>query len=245
MTPHRSWLLLLCLVFSFIAQAQVDEIKRKSSEYSGKKGSGSSSDGGGSGGSEFYIELVAHSINGLVNVQQHTLKKKATNPTIISLDVFLQTAIQPSGYYIIHPRIRGNWGLFSTDFRFNYLIEEDPDGVKYLRTDDWQIIQLNLLTLKNFTFRLGAGVIHEQYSGGKTFTEWTAGLHVNSNRLHIGAMTEYRWSIPRDEWSGQVQYRILQAGKMNWYATGGIVFQRYYEAINVWGMQAGIMLKVF
>jgi hypothetical protein len=237
---------LVCLL-STAMLAQVDDIKRKSSENSSKGGGSaeSSSSGGGSGfASAIAVDVAIHSMNFFVLWQQQTLKKKETNRNITSLDIFLQTAIQPSTYYIVHPRIRANWGIFSTDFRMNYLIEEDIDGTKHIRTDDWQILQLNLVTARNATFRIGGGILHENYSGGKTFGEGTLGLQLLSNREHVGGVVEYRWSEPRKEWNGSLHLRLMHTDHFKMYATGGVVFQQYYNTINVWGLQGGLMLRL-
>jgi hypothetical protein len=232
--------------------AQVDEIKQASASQSSFSGgssnvqSGSSDDDNNAGVGVVLAEFLFQVYVGAVaEWQQYKIKKKEVNPTVISFDVMLQGAVQPSAYYLLQPRVRGNWGLFSTDFRVNYLVEETIEGTKSLRTDDWQILQLNLITTKNVVARIGGGILHEDYSGGKTFAEWTAGLHVQSNTQHLGGMVEYRWSEPRDEWSAQIQYRVFQTGSLNGYVTLGGVHQQYYSHINVWGVQGGFMFRIF
>jgi hypothetical protein len=234
--------LLVCLLSTAVL-AQVDDIKRKSAENSSKRKSESSSSGVGGVGSAIVVDVAIQSMSLFFVWQQQTLKKKEINRNITSLDIFLQTAIQPSTYYIVHPRVRANWGIISTDFRMNYLIEDDIDGVKYIRTDDWQIAQLNLITARNVTFRIGGGILHENYSGGKTFGEGTVGIQLLSNREHLGGMVEYRWSEPRKEWNSSLHRRLLHTDHFKMYATGGIVFQQYYDTINVWGLQGGMMFR--
>lgn len=242
MKPLYCWLITISVLLPLATYAQVDEIKSNSSSHSSSGGDGHHS----SSSSGIYIDIFIQSFSLVGEWQQQTLQKRRdVNPELVSFDILLQTAVQPSSYYIVNPRIRGNWGLFSTDFRFNYLIEEDIEGIKHIRTDDWQVLQLNIITTRNVVFRLGGGILHEDFSGGKTFQEWTAGLQFNSNRHHLGAMTEYRWSEPRKEWSGQVQYKIFESGHFHTYITGGVVYQRYYQAISVWGMQGGLMFKFY
>jgi len=242
------------LFLSLTAVAQVDEIKRESASHSTSSGretrNVSSSDSGDSNSLSgeaawFIVKLPIYIIGGIAEWQDYKIEKKKINPSVISFDVMLQGAIQPSTYYILQPRVRGNWGLFSTDFRMNYIIEESIDGTKELRTDDWQILQLNVVTTKNIIARIGGGVLHENFSGGKTFSEWTAGVHLNSNSGKVGGMVEYRWSDPRDEWNAHFQYRVFQHGAANGYVTIGAVQQEYYSKINVWGVQGGFMLRLF
>jgi hypothetical protein len=108
--------LLVCLLSTAVL-AQVDDIKRKSAENSSRRKSESSSSGGGAVGSAIAVDVAIQSMNLFFVWQQQTLKKKEINRNITSLDIFLQTAIQPSTYYIVHPRVRANWGVISTDFR--------------------------------------------------------------------------------------------------------------------------------
>src|SRR5690349_9077985 len=115
-------LILSCLLFSHVAFAQVDEIKSASSLHSSRS-SGSSDyssdyDSDDSGSGFIFVDFFfTECLGGIGAWQELKLKKKEVNPTVISFDVMLQSAIQPSSYYIVNPRVRANWGLFSTDFR--------------------------------------------------------------------------------------------------------------------------------
>jgi hypothetical protein len=230
----------MTLTASLPSMAQVGEIKSASSGSS----RGAGGDRSGSGGSDIYVDVVFQSFGLFVTWQEETLRKKAENANIVSLDFYLQTAFQPSSYYIIHPRIRGNWGLFSTDFRVNYLLEETFDGVEYLRTDDWQVLQLNVLTLNNVTFRIGGGILHENFSGGKTFPEWTTAFQLQNNGHRLGGVAEYRWSLPRKEVSAHLQFKLWGTNHFHTYATVGALYQQYYSAISVWGIQTGLMFRI-
>lgn len=231
------------MLFSVASRAQVDEIKRASAEHAGDK---KKNDSGSSVGAAFVsIDLLEAAVLAIAGWQELKLQKKEVNPTIVSFDVMLQGALQPSSYYILHPRVRANWGLFSTDFRFNYLIEESIEGTKHIRTNDWQILQLNIVTTRNVIARVGGGILREAFNDGKQFSEWSVGMHFRSNTGVLGAMTEYRWSEPRHEWNGQVQYLLFQHKASNVYFTAGAVYQRYYKQISVWGMQGGLMLRFF
>ena len=244
MKPKITLPMLMCFA-SLVLQAQVSEIKERSTgrSRSVETSSGGSSSTGSFGGA-FVAEIAFQSFQLFGVWQEATLKKRAENENIVSLDLYLQTGIQPSSYYIVHPRLRANWGLFSTDFRFNYLIEEGVDGVEYLRTDDWQILQLNVLSFNNATFRVGGGILHEDFSGGKTFPEWTVAFQLQNNNRRVGGVVEYRTSEPRQEFSSHVQLRLVGTERFHVYGTGGLVFQRYYHTINVWGMQTGLMFRI-
>jgi hypothetical protein len=222
--------------------AQVSEIK--SASKGGGRGHGEGG-GGGGGGSAFAFDIFFYSIDGLASWQRHTLLKRDSIPSLVSFEAGFQTAAQPSSYYIINPRIRGNWGLFSTDFRINYLIEESVEGPIHLRTVDWQVVQLNVITTKDVNLRLGGGIMHEAYGNYDTHTELTAAFQLLPRQKKLGGSIEYRAAEVRKEVNGGIQYSLGSSGTLHWYATVGAVFQRYYSSINVWGIQAGVSLKIF
>lgn len=242
--------ILICLT-THHGVAQVDQIKSSSSSNS--KGSGGSRSGEGSGSSSgvfayFFVDLIGHGIGAW---QRDKLSKKEINPRIVSLELPMQAAAQPSNYYLFNPRIRGNWGLFSTDFRVNYLVEQDIDGPKDLTTFDWQVIQLNLITARNVIGRVGFGMMNENFGDKQSFFESTFGLSVISNDHKLGGSLEYRVAkdfetdvTPRREISASVERQIFSSGVFHGVATLGAVYQRYYSDVNVWGIQGGFIFRI-
>jgi hypothetical protein len=230
-----------------IAGAQVGDIKNASSRNATR---GGVDRGGGSGGS--FSFLIYEGLNVLINWQEYKLQKKHVNPYMVSLDIISQVAIQPSRYYLYNPRIRGNWGLFSTDFRINYLLEENVLGAQDLSSIDWQVLQLNIVTTHNVIGRIGGGFMKENFGGRQSFFESTYGIFVQLNSKGIGVSAEYRLAqdfvtgaIPRREVSAQFEKRLFSKGYWNTYLTLGGAYQRYYESISVWGVQAGLAFRIF
>lgn len=243
--------LLACLALLYAGKmyAQVDEIKSASSNNSSKS-SGSSDSDGGSGG-RVGLDVFFFLFDGLGSLHVSKIQERK-NPSVTSLDVSFQGAIKPASYYILQPRIRGNWGLFSTDFRMNYLIEDDIDGLKHIRTNDWQVLQLNLITNRFFTFRVGTGFMQEAFEDYQYFSEssFIFNIHAPDQRKVIGL--EYRFSKdwhtganPRREFSIQYQQQIFQASILHGYVTLGGLYQRYYNSIDVWGIQTGLVFRFF
>ncbi len=167
----RNLTILLCLLSTPLL-AQVGEIKEHIFRRLRQEVVSLHPVGGGSG-SAIFVDIAIQSVDFFILWQQETLKKRETNRNITSVEVILQTALQPSTYYIVHPRVRANWGIFSTDFRMNYLIEEGVEGIGHIRTDDWQVVQLNIVTARNITLRVGGGILHENFGRGETFGEGT------------------------------------------------------------------------
>ncbi len=241
-----SFLLVVSLIH---AQAQVSDIKSASSNNASNGG------GGGdrrSGSNSSFAFLIYDGLNILINWQQYKLQKKELNPYMVSLDIISQVAVQPSRYYLYNPRVRGNWGLFSTDFRVNYLLQETGSGTDDLSSIDWQVLQLNIVTTKHVIGRIGGGIMKENFGGRQSFFESTYGVFVQSNSKKIGGSIEYRLAqdfntgqVPRRELSTQFEKRLFSSGYWNTYLTLGGVYQRYYESFSVWGLQVGLAFRIF
>lgn len=229
--------------------AQVSDIKRSSSSRSG----GSDRRGGGGGGIGLAYFAVDFLFNGLVPWQVNTLKKRGEVPNVLSLEVYGQASVQPSGsYYVFNPRVRGNWGILFSDFRMNYMIEDRIGGPVDLRTDDWQIVGLNFVNTRMVTARLSTGFMHEAFGDNNFFSESVASVSVMRPDQRMGGMAEFRWSrdyeantVPRIEASLNYQQKLFDYKAVHMFATGGLMFQRYYSEINVWGVQAGLAFKLY
>jgi hypothetical protein len=240
-------LAVIVVLISSTAFAQVGDIKSasKSNKSSGR------SDRAGSNASMAYF-FIDFTVRTIVPWQINTLQKRGEVPNVLSLEVYGQASIQPSTYYVFNPRVRGNWGIFLTDFRMNYMIEEKIGKPEDLRTDDWQILGLNIINTRKVTARISTGIMHEAFGDGNIFNESAAGLTVMTDDQRMGVMGEFRWARdyttgrnPRLEGSIAFQRKLFDHKAIHMFATGGVTFQRYYNEINVWGMQGGIAFKLY
>lgn len=230
--------------------AQVSEIKSASESNSSKSGRSNTDSGSGGGGGGFFLDFMFDVFIGGQTMKLRNDRERY--PAMVSLDVMFQGAVKPSSYYLLWPRIRGNWGLFSSDFRMNYLIEEGIDGYVHIRTNDWQVLQLNLVTSRFFTFRLGTGFMQESFGEKRNFSESAFMLFVHAPDQTKSLGFEYRFSKdwntganPRREFNVQYQHQLFETGKLHAYATVGGVYQKYYNTIEVWGIQGGLVFRLF
>lgn len=247
----KKFLPTIILVFSAsFVNAQVDGIKSSSSSNNSSGGEKRGAGGGGGGFAFFFVDFF---INNIVPLQQQTLQKKAEIPELVSLDLRLQTGLQPSAYYLALPRIRANWGLFSTDYRRSYLIESNPLGpTKDISWNDWQLVQFNLVNTPNARFRIGGGIMSEAFEARQTFTEYTAALAVTAKNRVFDGEFEFRQAsdlatgaTPRWELNAHVNKKLFDRNRLHAYVTGGGVFQQYYGKINVWALTAGLSLRLY
>src|SRR5690349_15139555 len=144
--------------------AQIRNIK----SFSSMAGSGGESALGYGRAAYFIFDMLT---NGFIDWQRSTLRKKSEVPSVISIEAMLQLASQPSRYYILNPRIRANWGVLFTDYRMNYMFEKVPGGLVDLRTDDWQIVGLNLVQRPSFNVRFSTGIMYERFGNNNKFNE--------------------------------------------------------------------------
>lgn len=247
----KSCLVTLLFLAVLTVSAQVDDIKSASKNNSSNRssGSGSSDRGSGGGGNMFFFFDMFRLLGAW---QGNVLDKRDNVPQIVSLDLMMHMAAQPSSYYTFNPRIRGNWGIFSSDFRVNYLFEQTIDGGSDLTTIDWQILQLNFVNTKHVIVRAGAGYMQEQFADHLSYFESTISSNLMFDDNKWGGFVEWRSAkdfetsaVPRREFNLQVQKQVFEAGRWHGLATAGLQFQRWYSSINVWGMQAGFVMKLY
>lgn len=233
-------LLIWLTTLSVTATAQVNAIKSASSASSTEGRGGASSSGGFI--ADFAFQFM---FSNVVGWQEQTLSKRDVQRSLISIDGWVQGGGQPSSYYLLQPRVRANWGIVSSDFRLSYVIEEDFGEARHIRTTDWQLIQLNFVTEKDVTARVGIGMIWESFGQRNSYGEWTTAIHVHPFEKRLSGVAEYRWAEARKELNGHVRYALLEKKKIHPYLLFGAAFQRYYSEVNVWGIQGGIGISFY
>lgn len=233
-------IILFLVLTATTVSAQVDQIK----SGSGGRSRGSESSGGSGGG--FVFDLFFNVFIGeIIYAQQQKLSHRDEIPGLVSLDLMFQGAAQPSSYYILNPRLRANWALFSTDFRLNYIVEEDIDRMKHIRTNEWQILQFNFVTTDDAVFRVGAGFIEEAYEQRNYYSEWTTALLIHPSGSKFGGFLEYRDSEMRKEINSYATYALFDHKALHGYLTGGVVYQRYFREVTTWGLQTGVIFRLY
>lgn len=235
-----------------VAKGQVDEIKSASAASSFKtRSSEATSDGSSSSGGSFLFDVLLF----IPHWQKYKLheENRQRYPLTVSLETMIQAGYKPKDDYFLWPRVRGNWGLFSTDFRMNYMFEkDDAGGYKQFHTNDWQVLQLNITTSRFLTLRVGAGTMTEAFGNFNQYTEVTVGFGIHapdqSNVFYAEYRDAYKSGVDvkaRIEFNAQYQHRIFNSGALKGYLTAGVVYQKYYSTVDFWGVQAGLAFKVF
>jgi len=256
----KSVFFLIILFSLFKAFSQVDKMKNQADlnkNNSEKLGGGDSpcmegcSEGCFSGIADPCLGAITaacfdFALSGLIQLNNSYIEKKSDIPVVTSFDFIPTAAYNPPNTMLILPRIRGNWGLFSTDARFTSLIEINSQGSDYWNTFDWQILQINALISKSVVVRIGSGFMFENYS--KTFfNEHTMGVDIFMDDYKYRIDNEFRFSqdyytgnIPRMEGNTRFNYALLQTDHIDGYISTGVMYQNYYLDVPVWSLCGGL-----
>lgn len=233
----------LCIIMGLMMAtqsvwAQVGEIKEKA-------GQSQSGDGFNGGGWDFAFELFIDFFLWMPQYQRKQLSRKEAFPEIISIDLLPHIGIGENRAFLFIPRVRGNWGLFSTDFRYSNLAS---DGT--FKTYDWQILQFNFVNEPGVTFRLGTGFMYEEFTE-TMYNENTVGLDLRWKDNKISNNSEFRIAhnfnngdTPRWELGTRLNYKIIDLGRFDGYITAGVMFQKYYKEVNVWSGVTGLSFNL-
>ncbi|MCS7074827.1 MAG: hypothetical protein NZ108_10210, partial [Bacteroidia bacterium] len=195
------------------------------------------------------------------------LKKESQNARISSLEIWgLGGYNAKDAYYQGIPRIRGNWGFYSTDFRAYWTLEQRLNFLDTYKTFDWQVLVLNLIASKQFNLRWGNGFMLESYSinntdalgnpapGVRRLTKLQyevtlqGELFLQEDKIRVAAEGRYAPPIeqrytPRVEASAQLAYRLFQSNRFSFYLTAGAMTSRMYT-VPIYSALGGLYLRV-
>jgi len=185
---------------------------------------------------------------GMFSYHAMLLDKKTDVPEVVSLDVLLHAGYKPGNVTYLLPRLRANWGLFGLDARFQGLFERQLDTVVNFNTLDVGF-NFNLIMSRHATLRLGTGFALETYRS-RCRHEYTAQLEVRAldGRLQLDgefrAALSYQGPPSRLEGSGRVSYGLFRNDVITLYASAGVIYQRWFDTVNLWAPQVGLGLNV-
>ena len=238
---------LFFMLFSFsMSYSQVGDVKESSKNDT--RENRSSDRYSGSSSNVFFIFELINFVPVMIQAHKDMLDRKQDEPWLVSLDLGLN-----AGYYssestsVLLPSIRGNWGLFSSQVRWNRM--QDLTGS--FKTIDWQVIQFNLVATPKANFRFGTGVSYIKETN-VTVNEHFLGLELHFKDRSINPLMEVRWSqnydtgsTPRFEMNIASDYRIGTFGNFDVNIMGGFLYQRYYSETNFYFVQTGINIHFY
>lgn len=200
-------------------------------------------------GTLFFIDFFIHH-------HEDILKLKDMDPTVISFEARAAFALglhptTDTNYIYVNylPGLRGNLGVFSTDFRFNILMEYSDDFPNSFSSWEWLFL-LNIETSENFKLTFGTGVQMEKHTDSY-YNEHYLGLKIgiadNRDFLDLDtrvSMDYVSGAYPFIEYGIRYNTRIINFNNVYVYITLGGIYQNYYQAHAIWAAQGGISINI-
>ena len=205
--------------------------------------SGSSSSSGG-----WFGGLIIQFFSATVGAgQRAALENVDIYPERFSLESFSTygTDINSDAQYF-QAGLRGNWGIFGTDFKYNNLI----DITGQLKTIDWQVVVIRI-PIKNFKIDYGLGFISILEQDQAYFNS-SLGFDWRLPNLGVNITSAYQWSqktslVSRYK-SGfilRADYEIYGYKKLHLSPMLEYAYQNYFEETSFSMISAGIIIRVF
>ena len=192
----------------------------------------------------------------LIDHHEEIMNMRNIDPTVLSLEMDGQFAYalhfaQDKTYTYINylPRVRGNLGVFSTDFRFNMLTEytdDFPDSFK-----SWELLfLLNIIPVENFKITFGSGIYNETFTDSyynENYVQFRIPMPKKSDFFDLDTRFVMDYSTSRFPFfEGGIRYntRIINFSHFNAYITLGAMYQNYYSSHDIWAARGGISLNL-
>ncbi len=192
-----------------------------------------------------------------INHQNFLIQSKVVNPRIVSFEFFALGALPflydndsigsqffPKSILSI-PKIRANWGLLSTEFRYANLYQRS-DGNMY-ETLDWQVLMLNIFSRREFYLRIGTGFMYEKPSF-TYFNEHSLSADILFTEQLSGTF-DFRFShdsktqiFPRLESGIRFNYLLAETRYAQFGFTAGFLYQNYYQTDKLYLIQTGLTM---
>jgi hypothetical protein len=177
--------------------------------------------------------------------QKSTLKKRNEIPDIVSLSTGLDFQ---SNFYsqTFNPKIRGNWGLFSTDFQYTSL--HDHSGS--LNSVDWQVLILSIpIKILKVNYGIGFTSLLEPKT---TYFESSVGIKLSLNKYKLNLNTNYRWTTQklnsnryRQVFNFTADYQIWSNGNIHLSPLVGVNYQEYFSKHTYLLYTLGVRFRVY
>jgi hypothetical protein len=114
-------------------------------------------------------------------------------PEAISFSASFIAGISPESQFGVMPKIRGTYGIFSSEFSFFQLSDYGNYGNGIQQKISWQVLQINSYPAKNVNFKYGGGM--QLYNAGEDLlTELAASLELKFLDQKVGIVIEGKYA---------------------------------------------------
>ncbi len=176
------------------------------------------------------------------------LGSKKKNPSVTSFEMGLIGGLATasgSNFYNILPNIKGNYGAYSGEIRFNQMIYKDDTTIKTSGID--ALAEFNIIAGQVFKFEIGQGLYYD-FDLKKGYHESLLGMELGFMKRRILFAPDFRYVY---DWTNSVRvfsefgltgsFKFLEAGPLNLYVCAGAAYRSfvvsdytiYYGGLNI------------
>ncbi|TCO10818.1 hypothetical protein [Natronoflexus pectinivorans] len=189
----------------------------------------------------FWFEMIGFMFRGIGQLayviddaQRNTVHQRLYHPELVSLQTTTKAGIDfRSNAYMINPGIRGNRGLFATDFNWLY-VNDITGGMAII---DWQVLIIRI-PIRTFKFDYGIGFSHftdPEY----TYFDQSLGFEKTFTGGNINLQGQYKWSNKsnfgpryREVFSIEGDFYLTNLGRFRLSPFLGYNYQNYFNSTS-------------
>lgn len=245
--------IIVTLLFSTLnVLGQVGDVNKnvkKDKDKSGKTKSTATIDSGSTSSSGgWFGGLIIYFFTSTVGAAQRAaLENVDIYPERFSLESFTTYGIDiNSDAQYFQAGLRGNWGIFGSDFKYTNLI----DITGQLKTIDWQVVVIRI-PIKNFKIDYGLGFISILEQDQSYFNS-SLGFDWRLPNLGVNIVSAYQWSQRTSLGSRykrsyilRVDYEIYNYKKFHLSPMIEYAYQNYFEETTFTLISAGVIIRLF
>ena len=240
------------LIITTNAIGQVGDVNKnvkKDKDKSGNTKSTATIDSGSSsssGGWFFGLIIEAFAVT-IGAAQRAALENVDIYPERFSLESFTTYGADlKSDAQYFQAGLRGNWGIFGSDFKYTNLI----DITGQLKTIDWQVVVIRI-PIKNFKIDYGLGFI-SILDQDQSYFNSSLGFDWRLPNLGVNIASGYQWSQKtslgtrfKRSYILRVDYEVYNYKKFHLSPMIEYSYHNYFEETTFSLISAGIIIRVF
>ena len=240
------------LIITTNAIGQVGDVNKnvkKDKDNSGKTKSSATTDSGSSSSSGgWFGGLIIQFFSATVGAAQRAaLENVDIYPERFSLESFATYGadINSDAQYF-QTGLRGNWGIFASDFKYTNL----TDITGQLKTIDWMVVVIRI-PIKNFKIDYGLGFI-SILDQDQAYFNSSIGFDWRLPNLGVNIASGYQWSQKTSLGSRfkrsyilRVDYEVYNYKKFHLSPMIEYSYQNYFEETTFSVISAGVIIRLF
>lgn len=158
-------------------------------------------------------------------------------------------------YFNVLPQIHGRWGVLSTDFRYNLLLDFQDFTVDAFKSWEWNIIQINIQPADEHLITFGTGIAFETSSKSIYNENLFSYRYKTLDQMYFGQFT-CRFSTDYSFYENSTDafffteinlnggIKFLTTTHLFGYITFGLIYQNYYLSHNIFLAQGGLNFNI-